>query len=60
MVERRFSKGFLKLLLLLQTNFLLLRITANYFTTTAWNFSRGVLTKHILKNIRGESTFSKL
>ena len=29
MVERRFGKGFLTLLLLLQTNFLLLHIIAN-------------------------------
>ena len=59
-IERRYSKGILKLLLLLRTNFLLLHITVNYFTTTVFNFSRGALTKHILKNIGGESTLSKL
>ena len=43
----------------LQANFLLLNIITNYFTTTVCNFSGGVLTKHILKNISGESSFSK-
>ena len=45
--------------LLLQANFLLLNIITNYFTTTVYNFFGGVLTKQILKNIPGESSFSK-
>ena len=45
--------------LLLQTNFLSWQIITNYFTTTLCNFSRGVLIKHILKNIQGEPTLSK-
>ena len=32
----------------------------NYFITTVCNFSRVVLTKHNLKNIRGESVFLQL
>ena len=48
-------KDFLNYFLLLQTNFLLLHIITNCFTTTVCNLSRGVLTKHI----RGGSTFSK-
>ena len=52
-------KDFLNCFLLLQTNFLSWQIITNYFTTTLCNFSRGVLIKHILKNIQGESTLSK-
>ena len=52
-------KDFLNCFLLLQTNFLSWQIVTNYFTTTLCNFSRGVLIKHILKNIQGEPTLSK-
>ena len=58
-LSRDLVKGFLNNFLLLQTNFLLLHIITNDFTTAVCNFSRIVLTKYILKNIRGEFTFSK-
>ena len=51
MLEGFLVKGFLSYFLLLQINSLLLRIITKYFTTIVCNFSRGVLTKHILKNI---------
>ena len=34
-------------------------VLAKDLTTALRNFSTGVLTKHILKNIRGDSAFSK-
>ena len=54
------AKDFLNYFLLFQINFFLLHIITNYLTTTVCNFTRSVLTKHISKNIRGESTFSKI
>ena len=59
MVERTFSKGFLKLFLLLRTSFLSLYIITNDFTTAICDFLRGILAKRILKNFRGKSNFSK-
>ena len=58
-LSRDLIKNFLNHFLLLQTNFLSLHNITNWFTITVCNFSRGVLTKYFLKNIRGESTFSK-
>ena len=52
-------QDFLNYFSLLQINFLILHIITNYSTTGVCNFSRGVLTRHILKNIRVEYTFSK-
>ena len=48
MLEGFLVKGFLSYFLLLQINSLLLRIITKYFSTIVCNFSRGVLTKHIL------------
>ena len=58
-LSRVLVKDFLNYFLLLQINFLLSHIITSYLTTTVCNFSRGVLTKHILKNTRWESTFSE-
>ena len=52
-------KDFFNYFLLLHINFLLLHVITNHLTTKVCNFSRGVLRKHILKNIRREYTLSK-
>ena len=49
MVERSFGYGFLQLFFIFTD-----------LTITFYNFSRGVVTKHVLKDISGESAFNKV